>query len=63
MNILEISSLFLRGYCYGYLVTSDFQNGIKMTKKLTRFFYHEWLLDVVVEDWDIRPILLMHFLK
>ena len=32
-------------------------------KKLTRFFYHEWLLDVVVEDWDIRPILLMHFLK
>ena len=32
-------------------------------KKLTRFFYHEWFLDVVVEDWDIRPILLMHFLK
>ena len=32
-------------------------------KKLTQFFYHEWLLDVVVEDWDIRPILLMHFLK
>ena len=30
MNILEISSLFLRGYCYGYLVTSDFQNGTKM---------------------------------
>ena len=32
-------------------------------KKLTQFFYHEWLLDVVVEDWDITPILLMHFLK
>ena len=32
-------------------------------KKLTQFFYHEWLLEVVVEDWDIPPILLMHFLK
>ena len=62
MNILEISFLFLRGYYYGYLVTSDFQNGIKM-KEADAVLCHEWLLEVVVEDWDIRPILLMHFLK
>lgn len=34
-----------------------------LPRDLTQFFYHEWLLEVVVEDWDIRPILLMHFLK
>ena len=39
---------------YGYLVTSDLPNGIKM-KEAYAVLLSEWLLDVVVEDW--------HFLK